>query len=481
MVSSILSPGVQLMLPATGDTHSVLTDLLSQPSPRLCQTTSFNTMSFSNGSQCTLYLPVPIPYKGPLPLPIPYPPGDAYISEFEGLLEPAEVMEKNGYVLQRLTSIDLEGKRRCSRCNQTIQQLTKTLQKTLRFRAENPIPPPPLKTYDPLPTMFIPHQDGCYESKPCTSPCMFHPGSYDKASKRYDCCDSNVSDSVKYCVTAQIHELRKYDPSDLDRMYQFHFTPPVYPGQNRTPRAAVAIDCEMGTARTGDAELIRLSAIDYFTGEVLVNNLVEPDLPMLHLNTRFSGVTFRQLNRDVRSGRCLKGKAGAKEALWKFIGPESIIVGHAVNNDLRALRLIHPRVVDSFLVENKIVRAKRAIEAATAVAEAEREATNKAELQLLEAAVTLGEVGAEGGGISHLTLNDVVVQVATKAPQVEPKKKKQKKPKGSGDLALKTLLKRYLGRDIQMKGNLGHDSMEDAIAARDLVHWMVKRRLDEAV
>ena len=271
-----------------------------------------------------------------------------------------------------------------------------------------------------------------------------------------------------------MHTLRKYGPGDLDRLYQFYFTPPVQPGQNRTPRAAVAIDCEMGTATTGDAELIRLSAIDYFTGEVLVNNLVEPDMPMLHLNTRFSGVTFGHLNYDVRAGRCLKGKAGAREALWRFIGPETYIVGHAVNNDLRSLRLIHPRVIDSYLVESKILHAKRAIEAAAAAAEAEREA----EQQLQEAAVSPRYSAAEGGGVSLLACNDQTAQAATTASQVESKKKK---PKGTGDLALKTLLKQYLGRDIQIKGNLGHDSMEDAIAARDLIHWMVMRRLDEAV
>jgi DNA polymerase III epsilon subunit-like protein len=50
---------------------------------------------------------------------------------------------------------------------------------------------------------------------------------------------------------------------------------------------------------------------------------------------------------------------------------------------------------------------------------------------------------------------------------------KKKKAKGTGDLALKTLLKKYLATDIQTKGNKGHDSLEDATAARDLVHWMV--------
>ena len=39
-------------------------------------------------------------------------------------------------------------------------------------------------------------------------------------------------------------------------------------------RAAVALDCEMGISDEGERELIRISMIDYFTGEVLDNSLV---------------------------------------------------------------------------------------------------------------------------------------------------------------------------------------------------------------
>jgi DNA polymerase III epsilon subunit-like protein len=39
--------------------------------------------------------------------------------------------------------------------------------------------------------------------------------------------------------------------------------------------------------------------------------------------------------------------------------------------------------------------------------------------------------------------------------------------------SLKNLAKRYLSRDIQMNGKDGHDSLEDAVAARDVVHYQV--------
>ncbi|KAH7122350.1 hypothetical protein B0J11DRAFT_607592 [Dendryphion nanum] len=52
---------------------------------------------------------------------------------------------------------------------------------------------------------------------------------------------------------------------------------------------------------------------------------------------------------------------------------------------------------------------------------------------------------------------------------------KAKKPRqnGAGQFSLKTLTKKRFGRDIQISGKLGHDSLEDATAARDLVHWIV--------
>jgi hypothetical protein len=50
----------------------------------------------------------------------------------------------------------------------------------------------------------------------------------------------------------------------------------------------------------------------------------------------------------------------------------------------------------------------------------------------------------------------------------------QKKKRKGGDLSLKGLADTRLGRKIQLgDGKTGHDSLEDAVAARDLVHWHI--------
>lgn len=219
----------------------------------------------------------------------------------------------------------------------------------------------------------------------------------------------------------------------------------------------------MGTAVSGDSEVVRVTLIDYFSGAVLVNNFVEPDVPMQHFNTRFSGVSRADIQRAKREGSCLKGKAGARRALWRYVGPETVVVGHGASNDLRALRWIHGLVVDSFVIEFGIMKTK----------EAEHEDKKGVEVKKVR------EVAdpIEGNLLPGKDVNGgtSAVLISGKVPDgyATAKMQKEKKKKGSGHLSLKTLVKKRLDRDIQTGGKEGHDSLEDAIAARDLVHWII--------
>jgi RNA exonuclease 1 len=148
----------------------------------------------------------------------------------------------------------------------------------------------------------------------------------------------------------------------------------------------------MGTAASGDSELIRITMIDYFTSEVLVNNLVEPDVPMQHLNTKYSGVTWADFGRARREGTCLQGKAGARNAIWRFVGTDTVVTGHGTHNDFRSLRWIHPIIVDSWVIEDKFASAKRALVAAAAK-------KAKEEAEMLEAVE--GEIVTRSKGINE--------------------------------------------------------------------------------
>jgi RNA exonuclease 1 len=231
------------------------------------------------------------------------------------------------------------------------------------------------------------------------------------------------------------------------------------PPKRDSIRVAVALDCEMGTAASGDSELIRVTLVDYFSEEILIDNLVQPDVPMQHLNTRYSGVSWPDLKKARRNGTCLSGKAGARQAVWEYVGIDTIVVGHGVSNDLRALRWIHTVVVDS-LIRHESNRSK--IEEGVT-------GTN-------QAAKIVVQENLQGKGIVDVSAEFLPLTMQGQADATSSMEKDMpnevpiRKPSSH---SLKALAKKYLNRDIQTSGRRGHDSLEDAVAARDVVHWNV--------
>jgi RNA exonuclease 1 len=160
------------------------------------------------------------------------------------------------------------------------------------------------------------------------------------------------------------------------------------------------------------------------------------------------------MNKAKRQRTCLWGNACTREALWRHIGEETVVVGHGASNDLRALRWIHRSVVDSLIIES--TRAKQA------------ELRKAAEKE----SVDEGSVGLRGdeGGIRITPFSTTATGFAESSLENAPKVTVVRKP---GQLSLKTLAKLRLGRENQTGGKKGHDSLEDAVAARDLVHWSI--------
>jgi RNA exonuclease 1 len=128
-------------------------------------------------------------------------------------------------------------------------------------------------------------------------------------------------------------------------------------------------------------ELTRLTLLSQF-GVTLVDMLVLPDSPIVDYLTRYSGVlpltpsangrthahAYSPGSRTAAVGgvcslcRCLTRRVGitedklghvtatlqdARAAVLKHIDSSSVLVGHSLENDLRALKLAHPRVIDT--------------------------------------------------------------------------------------------------------------------------------------
>jgi RNA exonuclease 1 len=105
------------------------------------------------------------------------------------------------------------------------------------------------------------------------------------------------------------------------------------------PHALVAVDCEMCVTAAG-YELARVSAVGA-DGSVLLDELVAPANPVLDYNTRFSGIDEATLAGVTTT------LAEARAALLTLLHADTVLIGHALENDLRALRLLHARVVDT--------------------------------------------------------------------------------------------------------------------------------------
>ena len=206
--------------------------------------------------------------------------------------------------------------------------------------------------------------------------------------KHFTCCDRHVSEEG--CVEDDEHRLPSpNDPLFLE-YWQYHGTPsPIltlaadstaaaaaqtsprkgkkkkyqplrtFPQQSTQTLTtttdqnlpAIALDCEMGTSTTGESELIRLTAVDFFTGNILIDNLVSPSVPMAHYNTRYSGVTPGAMHHAVRTRTAIHGRDRARLALLQYCGPDTVIIVHGGSSDFSALRWIHPLIIDSCILE----------------------------------------------------------------------------------------------------------------------------------
>lgn len=100
-----------------------------------------------------------------------------------------------------------------------------------------------------------------------------------------------------------------------------------------------AVDCEMVETSKG-LELARVSIVNESL-ECIYDTLVKPDLPVLDYKTKFSGINEETLAPVTTSLRDVHQK------LSMILPSRCILLGHSLENDLHALRLSHPHVIDT--------------------------------------------------------------------------------------------------------------------------------------
>jgi hypothetical protein len=186
----------------------------------------------------------------------------------------------------------------------------------------------------------------------------------------YACCQQPKGSPGCSTQNSHVYKVGANSPGRLASILQFTTTP-----LNRAAEKdmAVVFDCEMGYTTKG-FEMIRISACKWPSGEAMVDVLVKPLGTILDLNTKFSGVTMKQFTEAVLykvpspddttatkdTSQPLPGSNGtmkivsspsaARTLLTNYISPATVLIGHALDNDLNVLRLCHPTIVDTSLL-----------------------------------------------------------------------------------------------------------------------------------
>ncbi|KAI6001680.1 hypothetical protein F5J12DRAFT_894545 [Pisolithus orientalis] len=107
-----------------------------------------------------------------------------------------------------------------------------------------------------------------------------------------------------------------------------------------------AVDCEMCMTEDGK-ELARVCVIEYESDIVVYDKLVKPSKPVTDYLTRWSGITEAHLATATTTLSDVQ--AHLLTILSPPGGPTSVLVGHSLESDLKALRLCHPLCIDTAL------------------------------------------------------------------------------------------------------------------------------------
>nr|XP_033192483.1 RNA exonuclease 1 homolog isoform X2 [Bombus vancouverensis nearcticus] len=164
--------------------------------------------------------------------------------------------------------------------------------------------------------------------------CIYHWGRKFtiRGESKYSCCQQYGS--ATGCCDAKTHV---WDYTDYENLRGYVRTLP-----KDTPveeQGVYALDCEMCYTTQG-LELTRITVIDDDCS-VVYETLVNPQNPIIDYNTRFSGITEENM-KDVTTTLL-----DVQATLLTMFSDKTILVGHSLESDFKALRLLHDTVVDT--------------------------------------------------------------------------------------------------------------------------------------
>lgn len=210
-----------------------------------------------------------------------------------------------------------------------------------------------------------------------TEPCLYHWGKvnrfFDGHMMRhlYSCCNRDYDGAINNGCTANRVHVWTGVSAGLNGPYE---------GFVRTKRRSgpapadgnsgvFALDCEMCFTGCG-LELAKVSIIRS-DGNLFYESFVRPERNIVDYNTRFSGITEKDLctaasynHSNMRRAstasnssssstgsnnytRTVKSLKEVQKDLLKFVFEDTILIGHSIENDLKALKLLHKSIIDT--------------------------------------------------------------------------------------------------------------------------------------
>ncbi|EPY50348.1 exonuclease Rex3 [Schizosaccharomyces cryophilus OY26] len=177
-----------------------------------------------------------------------------------------------------------------------------------------------------------------------TGPCKYHWGKLFREKvggekiRVYTCCEVKEGESSG-CTSEEFHVYRYQHLPYLANVSPYVSLSTDCPGKERM---YCALDCELCYTTLG-FELVHLTVVD--KEGILLNQFIRPKGDVLSLNTRFSGITSKT---QLESGISMREMYEKLKQLG--ITRNTIIIGHGIENDLNAMRLIHEQVIDTAIL-----------------------------------------------------------------------------------------------------------------------------------
>ncbi|XP_032214101.1 RNA exonuclease 1 homolog isoform X2 [Mustela erminea] len=149
---------------------------------------------------------------------------------------------------------------------------------------------------------------------------------------QYTCCSAAIGSTGCQVAKQHVQDGRKENLEGFVKTFDKELSEDAHPG-------IFALDCEMSYTTYG-LELTRVTVVDTDM-HVVYDTFVKPDNEIVDYNTRFSGVTAADLADTSTSLRDVQA------VLLSMFSADTVLIGHSLESDLLALKVIHSTVVDT--------------------------------------------------------------------------------------------------------------------------------------